>query len=529
MNLRETSMSVGRELAADIADDGHQADTVRSVGDAIRRIAERTPEAPAILATGYKPCSYRELQEQIDDVGAALHGWGFDQSARLGLSLPTAPATALAMLTVGSWVQAVPIDPLAPSPEVGSQLAFVQADAVLVPDGVPSAARQAAIELGIPIIETRIEDGRFRLHLAISSPRASGASVEPDLNSILYILQTSGTTANPKHVMWSHGNQLAVTKRMRNSLQLKPDDRALMILPIHHSFGVTTLWTAILTGGSLAFPANPRRFDLATWFGELRPTWYRAVPSQHLFILENLRSVPPSQRPRSLRVVAAGASDISENMLRELTDVLGAPVANTYGTTETGHISLNVAWPGRSKPGTVGRPEDGIVVIIGEDRRPLPPGEEGEILVGGPTVSRGYVNAPDLNREAFVDGWYRTGDIGILDEDGFLTLRGRLKDVISRGAERVIPLEVEEALLLHPDVQEAAVFGIPHERLGEDVAAAVVLKPDTEATPADLRKFLGGQLAWSKIPRRIVFVTELPKGANGKVLRRVLQEMIGRQ
>ncbi len=210
-------------------------------------------------------------------------------------------------------------------------------------------------------------------------------------------------------------------------------------------------------------------------------------------------------------------------------EVLGFPLAESYGASESGQISVNVPLPGRWKPGTVGKPEDGIVAIVGEHGRPLPCGEEGEILVGGPTISPGYLNAPDLNRKAFVDSWYRTGDIGNLDEDGFLTLRGRLSDVISRGAEKITPLEVEEALLQHPNVQEAAVFGIPDERLGEDVAAAVVLSAETEAKPADLRKFVGARLAWSKIPRRIVFVAELPKGANGKVLRRVLQEMIRQQ
>jgi acyl-CoA synthetase (AMP-forming)/AMP-acid ligase II len=181
------------------------------------------------------------------------------------------------------------------------------------------------------------------------------------------------------------------------------------------------------------------------------------------------------------------------------------------------------------KAGTVGKPDEGIVAIVDADGRRLPPGEEGEILLGGPTVSPGYVNAPELNRKTFVDGWYRTGDIGFLDEDGFLTLRGRLKDVISRGAEKVHPLEVEEALRGHPHVLDVAVFGVPHDRLGEDVAAAIVLRPGMEVKAAEVRKFLGMRLAWSKIPRQILFVDELPKGPGGKVLRRVLQEKIAGQ
>jgi acyl-CoA synthetase (AMP-forming)/AMP-acid ligase II len=522
-------VSIRGTQAGDIA--GDEKD-VRSVGDAIRRIAGQNPAAPALLASGLATCSYGELWSEIDQVGAALHAWGFDRNARIGLSLPTAPAAALAMLTVGSWAQAVPIDPNAPSAEVQSQLAFVEADAVVAPNGVSTAARRAAVALGIPVIEAAIEEGRFGLRLAMPAPAGTGAkaaALAPDADSILYILQTSGTTADPKHVLWTHRNQLAVTERLQRSLRLAPEDRALVILPIHHSFGVNTLWTSILTGGSVAFPRDPLHFDLAGWFGDLRPTWYRAVPAQHLFIMEKLGAVPRSDMPRSLRAVATGAAAFPEETRKGMRDILGFPVVETYGCTEAGLICGDLPESGRSKAGTVGRPDEGIVVIVDGDGRRLSAGEEGEILLGGPTVSPGYVNAPELNRKTFVDGWYRTGDIGSLDEDGFLTLRGRLKDVISRGAEKVHPLEVEETLRDHPQVLDVAVFGVPHERLGEDVAAAVVLRPGASLKAADLRKFLGTRLAWSKIPRQIVFVAELPKGAGGKVLRRVLQEMIGEQ
>jgi acyl-CoA synthetase (AMP-forming)/AMP-acid ligase II len=517
--------------AGDVAGDERDVDAARSVGEAICRVAARNPAAPALLTPGLVTCSYGELWEQIDRVGAALHGWGFDRDSRIGLSLPSAPAAALAMLAVGSWAQAVPIDPNAPSAEVQSQLAFVEADAVVAPKGVATAARRAAVALGIPVIDAVIEEGRFGLALAMPSspPAVAKAAREPERDSILYILQTSGTTADPKHVLWSHGNQLAVTERLRRSLELVPADRALVILPVNHSFGVNTLWTTILTGGSLAFPRDPLRFDLAGWLGELRPTWYRAVPAQHLFILEKLAAVPPSEIPRCLRTAVTGAAAFPDEVRRGLREVLGFPVVESYGCTEAGVICGGLPGSDRVKAGTVGKPDEGIVAIVDAAGRRLPPGEEGEILLGGPTVSPGYVNAPELNRKTFVDGWYRTGDIGFLDDDGFLTLRGRLKDVISRGAEKVHPLEVEEALRGHPHVLDAAVFGVPHDRLGEDVAAAIVVRPRMEVRAADLRKFLGTRLAWSKIPRQILFVDEVPKGPGGKVLRRVLQEKIAGQ
>ena len=501
----------------------------RSVGDAIRRIAERTPAAPALVASGFATCSYGDLQSEIERTGAALHEWGFDRESRIGLSLPSAPGAALAMLTVGSWAQAVPTDPNAPSSEIEAQLAFVKADAVLVPAGAATPARRAAAALGIPAIEAAFEEGRFRLSLASPPrvPKERGAHREPGPESLLYILQTSGTTAAPKHVAWTHGNQFAATDRLQRSLRLAAEDRSLMILPMHHSFGVNALWTVVLTGGSAAFPRDPFRFDAEEWFGALRPTWYRAVPAQHLFILEKLRATPHPGAPWSLRAVVTGAAAFPDDVRKGLREILGFPLVESYGCTEAGFICGGLPGSGDAKPGTVGKTDAGTVVIADADGHHLPPGEEGEILIGGASISPGYVNAPELNRRTFVEGWYRTGDIGSLDEEGFLTLRGRIKDMINRGAEKIYPPEVEEVLREHPQVVDVAVFAVPHERLGEEVAAAVVGREGAELKPAALRKFLGTRLAWSKIPRQIVFMNEIPKGANGKVLRRVLQEKAG--
>ena len=180
--------------------------------------------------------------------------------------------------------------------------------------------------------------------------------------------------------------------------------------------------------------------------------------------------------------------------------------------------------PGRSKPGTCGVPWPRTVMIVGEDGGSVRPGEHGEILIGGPTLISGYLNAPELNRACFFDGWFRTGDIGSLDEEGFLTLHGRKDDVINRGAEKISPLEIDEALMRHPAIAEAAAFPVPHARLGADVAAAVVLRPGMTVTAVELRRCLQDQLASFKVPRRIIIKDQLPKGKTGKVLRRQLSE-----
>jgi acyl-CoA synthetase (AMP-forming)/AMP-acid ligase II len=496
----------------------------QSIDAVIRDLGQRYPDGPAIVATGFGTCSFGELLTQTNQARNALKEMGLDRDARIVLSLPSQPEAALAVLAIAPWATVVPVDHKAPPAEVASLLAFVDADAVVVPLRGESYARRVAQEKGIPIIEARTGEGLLRLDLSMTAAPRTRLRTEPGAKDILYILQTSGTTSIPKHVLWSRSNQLAATSRLAKCLGLGRADRGLAILPVHHSYGMNTIWTAILTGGSVAFPLDPLRFDAAEWFDALEPTYYRAVPAQHLFIIENLRKLPPSELPRTLRMIVTGAAAISAEIRQSVQELLGAPLVETYGSTEAGFVSGSFPGAGPSKPGTVGVPEAGIVAVIGEDGRPVQPGEEGEVLIGGPTVVPGYLNAPDLNRAAFVDGWYRTGDIGFIDQEGFLTLRGRLKDIIARGAEKVAPLEVEEVLKAHPDVADIVVFGVPHDKLGEDVAAAIVARAGSNLTAAEVRKFAGGHLAWFKVPRRILFIDELPRGVTGKALRNVLRE-----
>jgi thioesterase domain-containing protein len=246
-------------------------------------------------------------------------------------------------------------------------------------------------------------------------------------------------------------------------------------------------------------------------------------------IFDKAESISDAKTKHSLRFVLSGGAPLPRNILEGLQRTLGVPVVEHYGSSEAAQIAANLPSPGRSKPGTCGIPWPGTLMIVDEDGRQLPPGEQGEILIGGPTLISGYLDAPELNHASFVDGWFKTGDIGSLDDEGFLTLHGRLKDLINRGGEKVSPPEVDAALMRHPAVAEAAAFAVPHERLGEEVAAAVVLKPGMAASPLELRTYLSEQLAAFKVPRRIIIVDQLPKGLTGKVLRRRLSESLGTQ
>ena len=363
------------------------------------------------------------------------------------------------------------------------------------------------------------------MNLSATDVGPAAAAEEPDAAAIAFILQTSGTTAEPKLIPFSHGNMLAVAARVQSWFGLTPADRCLSVSPVCYSHGLkVTVFTPLITGGSVAFPRSPSSLDVDEWLGALRPTWYSAGPTLHRFMLDKTKPISNVRSTHGLRFVASGGMPLARGVREGLAEVLGVPVLEHYGSSEAAQTSSNLPPPGPYKPGTCGIPVSGTVKIVAESGREVSPGEHGEILLAGPTVTSGYLDAPELNSASFVDGWFRTGDIGSLDADGFLTLHGRKTEMINRGGQKISPAEVDDALQRHPDVAEAAAFGVPHPRLGEDVAAAVVLREGATVTPLELREFLLPSLAQFKIPRRIVFVDRLPKGATGKVQRLRLVE-----
>jgi acyl-CoA synthetase (AMP-forming)/AMP-acid ligase II len=230
---------------------------------------------------------------------------------------------------------------------------------------------------------------------------------------------------------------LAVAKRLQAWFDLTPQDRCLNVSPVYYSHALTTtVLPPLLTGGSVAFPANASNVDLSEWLGALEPTWSSAGPTLHLSVLEKAQLRSDARTMHSLRFISSAGAPLAGDVHERLQTVLGVPVLEHYGSSETAQISTNLPAPGPSKPGTCGIPTRDTVRIVGEDGHPLPPGERGEILVRTASVMSGYLNAPELNRAAFIDGWFRTGDIGSLDEEGFLSLHGRQKELINRGGEK---------------------------------------------------------------------------------------------
>ncbi|MHC2318386.1 acyl-CoA synthetase (AMP-forming)/AMP-acid ligase II/thioesterase domain-containing protein/acyl carrier protein [Bradyrhizobium diazoefficiens] len=529
-NLLRQNVTSARGICSkriSFAPDGTEPEAQCALGQVIGRTASRFPNQPAIVSSMFAPLTYGDLQRQLDDIRRQLRLGGFDRSARIGVLMPYGPEAVLATVAVACCSIAVPLDPRLSPAEINQRLDMLRLNALLVPQGSGSEGRQAAERRGIAVIEAvPVGHGQLGFRAALRAADSAAIDAEPAPHAPAFILQTSGTTAQPKLIPFSHSNMLAAAGRLQAWFGLTPHDRCLSVSPPFYSHGLkVTVFTPLLTGGSIAVPTSGAIVALDEWFDILRPTWYSAGPTLHAAVLDKATS-QNAQTAHTLRFVVSGGAPLAKEVQDGLQGALGVPVLEHYGSSEAAQIAANLPPPGPNRPGTCGRPWPDTVAIVGENGHPLPAGEQGEIWIRGPTVTSGYLDAPELNQAGFVEGWFRTGDIGSLDEDGFLSLHGRLSELINRGGEKIAPAEIEAALLRHPAIAEAAAFSIPHPRLGEDVAAAIVLRPGAQTIPAQLRPFLQNELASFKIPRRILMLEQLPKGATGKVQRRRLRESL---
>ncbi|MGY4174137.1 AMP-binding protein [Bradyrhizobium sp. USDA 4529] len=512
------------------ARDHGESEARLTISQVIGRTASRFPNQPAIVSSAFEPLTYNGLERQLNAIRRRLRLAGFDCNTRIGVLMPNGPEAVLAIVAVACCSVAVPLDPRLSQPEIEQRLDMLNLSALVVLQGSAPEARQAAARRTLAVIEAApVGQGQLGLEIAVQVAGSPAIDAEPDPRSPAFILQTSGTTAQPKLIPFSHDNMLAAAERLQAWFSLTSRDRCLSVSPPYYSHGLkVTVFTPLLTGGSIAIPANSAVVALDEWFDVLRPTWYSAGPTLHTTVLDKAQSLENAQPAHTLRFAMSGGAPLARAVQDGLQHALGVPVLEHYGSSEAAQIAANQLPPGPNRPGTCGRPWPDTVAIVGEDGLPLAAGERGEIWIRGPTVTSGYLDAPELNQAAFTKGWFRTGDIGSLDEDGFLSLHGRLSELINRGGEKVSPAEIEAALLRHSAIAEAAAFAISHPRLGEDVAVAIIPQRGAQASAAELRLFLQRELASFKIPRRILTLDHLPKGVTGKVQRRRLRELVDR-
>ena len=489
------------------------------------------PAAPAIGAPeGRAPLTYGALQELAARTVERLNDLGVGRKDRVAIVLPNGPEMATAFLSVASAAASAPLNPAYRQDEFEFYLEDLKAKALIAEAGSASPALSAAKKLGVALItltpEPQAGAGAFRL-----SGSAAGAAGRPgpaEADDVALILHTSGTTSRPKIVPLSHANIWTSAGNIAASLDLSERDRALNVMPLFHIHGLIAGLSAPLSRGGAVF-CTPG-FNALKFFAEMeeaRPTWYTAVPTMHQAILTRAGHNKEIIARHPLRFVRSSSSSLPPRVIGELEAVFHCPVIEAYGMTEATHQMAANPLRGVRKPGSVGLAAGPEIAVMDEKGRLLKRGETGEVVIRGESVTRGYENHPKANAEAFVNGWFRTGDQGVIDADGYLTLTGRLKEIINRGGEKVSPREVDEALMDHPAVLQAVAFAVPHDMLGEDVAAAVVLREGMSANEQELRAFLAERLAAFKTPRKILFLAEIPKGATGKLQRIGLAQKLG--
>ena len=481
-------------------------------------LADPGSSAPAIISSSpLIVVSYKALAEQIERLSGRLRAAGLKPGDCVAIVLPNSLEFLVVFLALAyARLVAAPLNPADKPDEIRFFIEDAQARAV-VAEGAKFGVMEATAGLDLPIWQPRV-DSRGVVELS-ELPNASRASIDaPSPDDIALFAYTSGTTGRPKCVPLTHANVLWSARDIAAHYDLTSADCSLVVLPLFHGHGLigATLST-LASGGSVVVPPRFSASDFWKLFREHRATWYTAVPTIHQVLLARADGdAAPHRGPRFIRSCSA---PLAPTILTKLENRFGAPVLEAYGMTEAAHqVASNPLPPLRHKPGTVGLSTE--ISIIDENGQHLAANTPGEVVVRGPNVMRGYRNNPDANAAAFIDGWFRTGDIGAIDNDGYLALTGRIKDLINRGGEKISPAEVEAVLLEHPAIVDAAVFGVPDPKYGEEIAAAVVLRG--AASAQELQAFCKTRLADFEVPKLIHLVSAIPKNAMGKVQRRDL-------
>ncbi|HLG90407.1 MAG TPA: acyl--CoA ligase [Alphaproteobacteria bacterium] len=501
--------------------------TIRQLLDAGRgdAIAIAAPSAPGL--------TYDRLRDQIAGTLAALNAVGIGRNDRVAIVLPNGPEMATAFMGVASAATSAPLNPGYRSEEFEFYLSDLGARALIVDAGSGSPAIDVARKLGIAVFTARSLPeqgaGRFILETAVSAPAKPRQGGPAEADDVALVLHTSGTTSRPKIVPLSQRNVWTSARNISRWVSFSPSDRGLTIMPLFHIHGLLAGILAPLSAGSSVFCTpgfNALKFF--SWMDEAHPTWYTAVPTMHQAILTRATHNRDIIKANPLRFIRSSSSPLPPQVIAELEATFGAPVIEAYGMTEAAHqMACNPLPPAMRKPGTVGLPAGQDVAIMDTHGNLLSAGEVGEIVIKGENVTSGYENSPKANEDAFANGWFRTGDQGVKDADGYISVTGRLKEIINRGGEKISPREVDEVLMNHPAVLQVVTFGIPHDKLGEEVGALVVLREGLAATERELRDFVAERLADFKVPRRLLFMDDIPKGATGKLQRIGLAKKLG--
>lgn len=475
------------------------------------------------------PVLYGDLARLSNQCSMSLSRMSMSGQDCVAIVMPNGPLMALTYAACVPWVSVAPLNPAYTQDEFEFYFDDLEPSLLLVEAGVDNVSTVVANRRGVPVVEitdTASRDEMFEFG------KGSSIAVSRNLEDIALILHTSGTTSRPKMVPLTQRNLLASAANISSTLRLSPQDRCMNVMPLFHIHGLMApIMATLYAGSSVVCTPGFNALRFFGWLEQVNPTWYSAVPTMHQAIVARAERNKEVCKSSRLRFIRSSSASLPVQVLSQLEAVFETRVVEAYAMTEAAHqMCSNPLEPQPRKPGTVG-PSAGPDVQIADltDLVFLPASEEGEIVIRGENVTNGYLSNPEANAKDFKDGWFRTGDLGFMDSDGYVTVTGRLKEIINRGGEKIAPLEVDGVLLDHEAIAQVCTFGVPHTSLGEDVGAIVVLEEDASTTAEEIKDFARQRLAAFKVPRTIVFLDEIPKGATGKVQRIGMAERIGIQ
>ena len=490
-------------------------------------IEDQNDNNVALTSENSPPLLYKDLKSFVNKIASQLAGNGISNKDRAAIVLPNGPFMASSFLTLSSYMSAAPLNPSYKTNEYEFYLKDLNPKIVIVEPNSSNEVVGVAKNLNIPVCEMKIKkddpSGLFNLFDIESEYQL------PEENDEGLVLHTSGTTSRPKIVPLTNKNIYSSAENISKSLNLSEADHCLNIMPLFHIHGLIAILAASIKSGASVCASNG--FN-ALKFLELakseKITWYSGVPTMHQAILLRAEKNLELAKNLNLRLIRSSSASLPPAVFEKLNNVFGCSVIEAYGMTEATHqMTSNPLPPKKQKPGFVGIPAGPEVCIMDEKDKILDQGEIGEICIKGDNVTLGYDNNPEANKNSFTNGWFRTGDQGYFDQNGYLKISGRLKEIINKGGEKISPLEVDNILMDHPLIEQAVCFGYEDKMLGEDIAAAIIVKEGKNCSETDVKTYAQEKLAKFKIPKKIFFVNEIPKGATGKLQRNVLAKNFG--
>ena len=495
----------------------------------INMLSKGNPSQTALIAPFKKmKISYEMLQEQIHVMAKKLRKLGICHGDMVISILPNGIEMITSFFAVTSLSAVIaPLNPAYTTEEFHFYIKAIKPKALIIPgDGVTAALKPCLRDTIVIRLELSQSD-----ELLFSTTKALDMSAStnfPYFDDTALFLHTSGTTSKPKGVPLTHGNIIASIQNIINLYNLSQEDVGLCVMPLFHVHGLLTpVLSTLATHGTVIIPPRFSARNFWPTIKEYGVTWYSAVPTIHQILLSRANN-DYAPKKSTIRFIRSSSMALPPSVMMAMEGRFGCPVIEGYGMTEASHqISSNPLPPQERKAGTVGFGVGVNIKIMGNDGKFLPPETKGEIAIKGPNVIKGYFKNLDANKKAFIKGWFRTGDLGMMSKNGYLSLLGRLKELINRGGEKISPHEIDYILASHPKISEAISFGMPDPKYGEEVACAVVLKD--KLSKEEITRFLETKLAQFKIPKIIYMLDHLPKTATGKIQRNIVaRSLIGK-